>query len=94
VQGGNGISIGEGTVFGPGVKIVSANHNAKDLSTWEPAESIRIGKACWIGANAVILPGVEIGDSSIVGAGAVVTKSFPAKSVVAGNPAKTIKRIA
>lgn len=51
----------------------------------------RIGRNCFIGGRSMILPGVEIGDNSIVGAGAVVTKSVPPRSVVAGNPARIIK---
>lgn len=51
----------------------------------------RIGKNCFIGGRSMILPGVEIGDNCIVGAGAVVTKSVPARSIVAGNPAQIIR---
>lgn len=51
----------------------------------------RIGANCFIGGNSLILPGVEIGDGSIVGAGAVVTKSVPARSIVAGNPARVVR---
>lgn len=52
----------------------------------------RIGKHCFIGARSVILPGLEIGDESIVGAGSVVTKNVPRRSIVAGNPAQIIRR--
>jgi maltose O-acetyltransferase len=58
-----------------------------------PAEPIRIGKGCWIGANAVILPAVQLGDRVVVGAGAVVTKSFPADSVIVGNPARALEKV-
>jgi hypothetical protein len=91
VQGANGIFIGDDTIFGPGVKIISSNHNIADYDRWIPADPIRIGKHCWIGANAVILPGVYLGDGCVVGAGAVVTKSFPAGSVVGGVPARSLK---
>lgn len=90
IQGINGITIGDDTVFAPGVKIISANHDPNDLSKWNEAEPITIGKRCWIGANAVILSGVQLGDDVIVGAGGVVTKSFPNCSVIAGVPAKVI----
>jgi acetyltransferase-like isoleucine patch superfamily enzyme len=90
IQGINGITIGDDTVFAPGVKIISANHDFCDLSRWKKTEQIRIGKRCWIGANAVILPGVQLGDDVIVGAGAVVTKSFPSCLIIAGVPAKVI----
>ena len=90
IQGGNGIYIGDDTLFAPGVKIISANHNTSDLGRWESAEPIRIGSRCWLGANAVILPGVQLGDQVVVGAGAVVTRSFPPGTVVAGVPARAL----
>jgi len=90
IQGGNGIYFGEGTIFAPGVKIISANHDFKDYKNWVISKPIKIGKFCWIGSNAVLLPGVTLGNHVIVGAGAVVTKSFPAYTIVAGNPAKII----
>jgi len=90
IQGINGISIGDNTIFAPGVKIISSNHNKSDLSEQEYSKPIKIGKNCWIGTNAVLLPGVQIGDNTVVGAGAVVTKSFPINSIIVGNPAKPI----
>jgi acetyltransferase-like isoleucine patch superfamily enzyme len=51
----------------------------------------RIGKRCFIGARSIILPGIEIGDDCVVGSGSVVTKNVPARSVVAGNPAKVLR---
>ncbi|MBO8759626.1 type 8 capsular polysaccharide synthesis protein Cap8J, partial [Staphylococcus aureus] len=57
-------------------------------------EDVKIGNYSWIGMNSVILPGVELGEHTIVGAGSVVTKSFPEGNVViGGNPAKIIKKI-
>ena len=90
IQGGNGIVIGDDTIFAPGVKIISADHDPKDLKIWKKERAIKIGKNCWIGSNAVILPGVELGDNVIVGAGAVVTKNFPSNCVIAGVPSKII----
>lgn len=93
IQGGNGIVIGDDTIFAPCVKIISANHDPENLSAWQSAPPIRIGQKCWIGAGAIILPGVELGDGCIVGAGSVVTRSFPAMVVVASNPARIIKEL-
>ena len=92
-QAANGIEIGDGTIWAPGVKMISANHDPADLDRHLPAEPIRIGKGCWIGANAVILPAVQLGDRVVVGAGAVVTKSFPADSVIVGNPARALEKV-
>lgn len=91
VQGINKVYIGDHSIFAPGVKIISANHDKKDYHSHDKSISpIRIGKNCWLGANSVILPGVELGDNVIVGAGAVVTKSFPENVILAGVPAKII----
>lgn len=89
-NGINGIDIDDGTLFAPGVKIISANHNKDDFDSWDEAPPIRIGKRCWIGANAVILPGVNLGDDCIVGAGAVVTKDFPDRSIIVGVPGQSL----
>lgn len=89
VQGANGVEIGDGTLIAPGVKIISGNHDLES-GGWIAAPPIRIGKACWIGANAVILPGVVLGDGVVVGAGAVVTKSFPGGIHVVGVPAHPV----
>lgn len=61
---------------------------------WQPLPApIRIGKKVWIGANATVVPGVSIGDGAVIAAGAVVTKDVPARTVVAGVPAKVVKEI-
>ncbi|HAI40259.1 MAG TPA: acyltransferase, partial [Maribacter sp.] len=57
------------------------------------AENTILKKGCWVGANAILLPGVTIGHNSIVGAGSIVTKDVPDNVVVAGNPAKVLKVI-
>jgi len=93
IQGGNGVFIDDNTIFAPGVKIISANHDFKDYKIWLKDRPIRVGKNCWIGANVTILPAVELGDNVIVGAGSVVTKSFPSHCVIAGVPAKLIKKV-
>lgn len=86
------IVIGKGTWIAPNVGIITTNHDFKDLIIQQPPQDINIGNNCWIGMNSTILPGVVLGDCTIVGAGSVVTKSFPNGNVViAGNPAKVLK---
>lgn len=90
----NGVYIGDYTNIGPGVGLLSANHNFTDNSVYDPAEPIRIGRHCWIGKDASILPGVQLGDFTIVGAGTIVTHSFSeGYCVLAGNPARKIKEL-
>lgn len=81
-----GVTVGAGTYVAYGASILSHDfiHN-KHVTT-------RIGRKCFVGANAIVCPGVTLGDSVIVGAGAVVTKSFGSNVIVAGNPAVIIKR--
>ena len=91
IQAVNGISIDDDTILAPGVKIISGTHDPRNLQApCLPCNPIRIGKRCWIGTNAIILPGVELGDDVTVGAGAVVTKSFRSGSTVVGNPARQL----
>jgi len=66
--------------------MIKKNYNSHDKSV----PPIKIGKNCWLGANSVILPGVELGDNVIVAAGAVVTKSFSNNLVIGGVPAKIL----
>jgi acetyltransferase-like isoleucine patch superfamily enzyme len=93
IQAYNGIEIGDDVNMAPGVGLISANHDPSDITRHLPAPPIRIGNRCWIGMNAMILPGVELGDGVVVGAGAVVTRSFPAGCIVAGNPARLIREV-
>jgi len=94
IQAINGIQVGKNTIVGPGVKIISGNHNIYNFKKYDPDDPIMIGNNCWIGANAVILPGVKLADHTIVAAGAVVTKSIlEGDCIVAGIPAKVIKKI-
>jgi acetyltransferase-like isoleucine patch superfamily enzyme len=84
----NGIIIGDNTIFSSGVKLISANHDLENNSH-SFSKPIRIGENCWLGVNVVILPGVELGPHTIVGAGSVVTKSFPKGNItIKGVPAK------
>jgi acetyltransferase-like isoleucine patch superfamily enzyme len=93
IQAINGIELGYNTIFAPGVKIISANHDFTNLNNHLKQRPIIIGDNCWIGCNAVLLPCVEIGDNCIIGAGSVVNKSFKENNcLIAGNPAKIMKR--
>jgi maltose O-acetyltransferase len=85
------VSVGAGAQIGPGVQILTADHPRdpdERRAGVEFGRPIRIGANVWIGAGALILPGVTIGDDAIVGAGAVVTRDVPAGAAVVGNPAR------
>lgn len=86
------IVIGKGTYIARNVGIITNNHDFYDLSKRAIGKDIIVGEECWIGMNAIILPGVILGKGTIVGAGSIVTKSFPEGNVIiGGNPAKIIK---
>ena len=86
------ITVGKGTYIGPNVGIITSNHDPTNLEAHQPPQDVVIGADCWIGMNVVILPGVLLGDHTIVGAGAVVTRSFvEGHCVLGGNPARVIE---
>jgi len=89
------ITIGDDTMIGEFATIRDANHGIEPGKTVHSqphqAEAIKIGKDVWIGRGAVILPGVSIGDGSIIGANSVVTKSIPAGVIAVGCPTKVIR---
>ena len=90
------VSIGGRTQIGPGVQILAADHPrdaGQRRAGLEFGRPVHIGDNVWIGAGALILPGVTVGDDAIIGAGSVVTKDVPAGMVVAGNPAKVLRPI-
>ncbi len=89
-----GIEIGDDVFIAPKVNLVTLNHvfNPYERST-TVAKPIKIGNRVWIGIGATVLPGVTVGDNSIIAAGAVVTKDVPPNTIVGGNPAKVIKTI-
>lgn len=95
---GGPISLGNHVMMGPDVVIMGVTHDVSDLTKVmvDPTnprieKEVIIGNNVWIGTRVIIMPGVEIGDGSIIGAGAVVTKSFPQNSIIGGVPAKLIK---
>ena len=85
------VIIGDGAQIGPGVQILAADHPrdpALRASGLELGRPIRIGRNVWIGAGAIILPGVSIGDDALIGAGSVVTRDVPVGATAFGNPAR------
>ena len=94
VQDQGGIEIGDGTLIGHNVVLATLNHAlAPERRGDLIPRPIRIGKNVWIGSNAVILPGVTIGDGAVIAAGAAVTKDVPENSVVGGVPARVLRTI-
>ena len=90
------IYVGDYTMFGPNVVVATAGHPIlPELreKAYQYNMPVHIGRNCWIGAGAVILPGVTIGDNTVIGAGSVVTKDIPANVVAVGNPCKVIREI-
>lgn len=87
------ITIGKDVHIAANVGVITANHNPQNPDEHLPAKDVVIGDHCWIGMNAMILPGVHLGEYTTVGAGAVVTHSFEeGHCIVAGNPAKVIRK--
>ena len=90
------VVIGDRTQIAPGVQILTADHPrepAARATGQEFGRPVRIGRNVWIGAGALILPGVAIGDDAVVGAGSVVTRDVPAGATVVGNPARVLAAV-
>lgn len=91
------VIIEDDVFFGHGVKVLARGHDytkfGRDRQTYIIERPIHIKNGSWIGSGAIILGGVTIGEHSVVGAGSIVTKDVPSRSIVAGNPAKIIKYI-
>ncbi len=97
VNGFGGLVVGDGAEFGPGVMIHTANHEMDDAHRpvteqgWRDDGPVEIGRNCWIGMGAIVLPGVTIGEGCVVGAGSIVVRDLPPFSVAVGNPARVIR---
>ena len=90
------IHVGDYTMFGPNVIVATAGHPLlPELreQLYQFNMPIPIGRNCWIGAGAIIMPGVSIGDNTVIGAGSVVTKDIPANVIAVGNPCKVMREI-
>lgn len=90
------IYVGDCTMIGPNVTIVTAGHPIQPglrEKVYEFNIPVRIGRNVWVGAGAVLLPGVSVGDNSVIGAGSVVTKDIPANVVAAGVPCRVLRPI-
>jgi galactoside O-acetyltransferase len=90
------IYVGDYSKFGPNVVIATAGHPilpALREKAYQYNAPVKIGKCVWLGAGVIVLPGVEIGDNCVIGAGSVVTKNIPANCVAVGNPCKVLREI-
>lgn len=90
------IYIGDYTMIGPNVTLATAGHPILPVlreKNYQYNMPVRIGKCCWLGAGVIVLPGVTIGDNTVIGAGSVVTKDIPANVVAVGNPCRVLRPI-
>lgn len=91
----NKVTFGNNVQIGPNCGIYTSGHpiNKEERRKVEFAKPIRIGNDVWIGGNVCVMPGVTIGDNTVIGAGSVVTKDIPSNVVAVGNPCRVIKQI-
>ncbi len=90
------IYVGDNTMFGPNVVLSTAGHPINPElreKVYQYNMPIHIGKNCWLGAGVLVMPGVTIGDNSVIGAGSVVTKDIPANVVAVGTPCRVMREI-
>lgn len=92
------VTIEDDVVMGPDIVIMTNSHNFEDPAIpinqqgYPPARPVRIGRGAWIGTRVIILPGVHIGEGSVIGAGSIVTRDVPPFSIAAGNPARVLRK--
>jgi maltose O-acetyltransferase len=90
------ISIGDECLIASGVQLITATHPTEPgprRGAWEQALPVTVGDGVWLGAGAIVCPGVSIGDNTVVGAGSVVTRDLPAGVVAYGNPARVAREV-
>ena len=90
------IYVGDNTMFGPNVVVATAGHPLlPELREqgFQYNAPVHIGRNCWIGAGAILLPGVTVGDNAVIGAGSIVTKDVPASVLAVGNPCRVLREI-
>lgn len=90
------IYVGDYTMFGPNVTVATAGHPIlPELreQAYQYNAPVHIGKNCWIGAGAVIVPGITIGDNVVIGAGSIVTKDIPSNVIAVGNPCRVLREV-
>jgi maltose O-acetyltransferase len=90
------IAIGDECLLASGVQLITATHPIDPIprrAAWEQALPVTIGDGVWLGAGAIVCPGVSVGENTVVGAGSVVTKDLPAGVVAYGNPARVAREI-
>lgn len=90
------VDIGNNVFFAPNVSVYTAGHPVHPAARgtmYEYGIPVKIGNDVWVGGNSVILPGVTIGDGTVIGAGSVVTKDIPSGVIAAGNPCRVIRKI-
>lgn len=90
------IYVGDYTMLGPNVTLATAGHPILPelrQKNYQYNAPVHIGKRCWLGAGVIVLPGVTIGDDTVIGAGSVVTKDMPSGVVAVGNPCKVLRHV-
>ncbi|MDI1259386.1 acyltransferase [Aquabacterium sp.] len=93
IQARNGVIMDNSVRFAAGVRLISANHDEVDRAVFSSEPPITLHRNVWLGANVVVLPGVEIGENTIIGAGSIVTHDIPANMLAAGVPCKVMRSL-